>query len=446
MGKRETMRLFLRLGLIMASMMLLAFLWSIEASPVKVAFMILLVLILIGELWSFLIHWRRETLRFLQGLASADPARLQSATGNMSQDLVLLFNQLSDRLRTLKLEKEQQYRYLAMLVEQLEVAVVCISGEEEELVLSNEAWRILTGNAHAIRLRSLEPDFPVLISLLREHRPGMRQTYRGENHSGQITYALGLSAFTLSDKSYRLFTLTDIHAAMRVGEMEAWQRLLRVLTHEIMNSIAPISSLSETLSQQMKHNLKPSETMLHGWAEAMQAIASRSENLLAFTNRYRQLSRLPEPRFAPIPLKSFIENIWLLFIHSYASSSFSPTMTLACEEALTIKADKGLLEQVLLNIFKNAVEACGAGVLPHIQVEAVLQGEMVEILIKDNGEGFPPGLESDLFLPFFTTKPEGSGIGLSLCRQIVLRHGGEIRLLAAETGACVAITLPAIHP
>jgi nitrogen fixation/metabolism regulation signal transduction histidine kinase len=206
------------------------------------------------------------------------------------------------------------------------------------------------------------------------------------------------------------------------AEAVAWQKLISVLTHEIMNSIAPIISLSETLSERETGNEDESEEYKI-MMQAMEAIHRRSVGLLSFVENYRKLTRLPQPVLHPIVLKPMLTSLQQL------TSSYGIAFTFdVYPEQMILKADKGMVEQLLLNLLKNAKEACEGIENSAIEVKAEKVGNSIKISVSDNGQGIVPEARDKIFIPFYSTKAKGSGIGLSLCKQIVLRHGGKMSL------------------
>ena len=206
------------------------------------------------------------------------------------------------------------------------------------------------------------------------------------------------------------------------AEAVAWQKLISVLTHEIMNSIAPIISLSETLSERETGNRDESEDYKI-MKQAMEAIHRRSVGLLSFVENYRKLTRLPQPVLQPIALKPMLTSLQQL------TSSYGISFTFdVYPEQLILKADKGMVEQLLLNLLKNAKEACEGIENPIIEIKAEKIGNSIKITVSDNGQGIVPEARDKIFIPFYSTKAKGVGIGLSLCKQIVVRHGGKMSL------------------
>lgn len=247
--------------------------------------------------------------------------------------------------------------------------------------------------------------------------------------------------FVISDKKDELSQLSnemnDALKAFRsrsndamMGETEAkaWQKLISVLTHEIMNSIAPIISLSETLSEQpniTEHNEDNYKIMM----QAMETIHRRSKGLLSFVDNYRKLTKLPQPVMHPFHLKTLVASLQQLLAPTNIVFSYS-----IYPEQLILNADRGMVEQVLINLLKNAHEACYNQDDAIIDVRAEKIGDEIKISVTDNGQGILPEAIEKVFIPFYSTKNDGSGIGLSICQQIMIRHKGKLQVQSDDRG------------
>ena len=209
-------------------------------------------------------------------------------------------------------------------------------------------------------------------------------------------------------------------------EADAWQKLIRVLTHEIMNSIAPIISLSETVTERAVSN-GMNERDYGIMLQAMQTIHRRSKGLLGFVENYRKLTRIPSPVSMSFPVSTLFRDLQGL----YPSGEISYIYSIHPAD-MHLYADRTLIEQVLINLLKNASEACREAIVPEVRVEALYQDGLPVIKVSDNGMGIVPEALDKVFVPFFTTKQGGSGIGLSVCRQIMNRHGGNISVESEE--------------
>ncbi len=236
----------------------------------------------------------------------------------------------------------------------------------------------------------------------------------------------------IRDKSFTLVTIQDIQTELEEKEMEAWQDLIRVLTHEIMNSVTPISSLASTIrgliqpAESSEHRID-SET-IHDVYSGIQTIEKRSQGLLHFVEAYRKLTRIPKPDFQVFLITELFGRVEQL-VGSQIGGKAIDFRAEASPVSLELTADPDLVEQVLLNLLRNAVEAVERSEEPRIQVSAKMDGRgRPTIQVKDNGPGIEEEVQQRIFIPFFTTKQEGSGIGLSLCREIMRSHGGTINV------------------
>ena len=221
------------------------------------------------------------------------------------------------------------------------------------------------------------------------------------------------------------------------AETEAWQKLIRVLTHEIMNSIAPIISLSETVTERAASN-GMNERDYGIMLQAMQTIHRRSKGLLSFVENYRKLTRIPVPAMHLFTVSSLFDDLKGLYPSGDIHFSFSIRPA-----DLRLYADRTMIEQVLINLLKNAAEACSEQNMPQVKINAFLREGMPVITVSDNGSGIVPEALDKVFVPFFTTKQGGSGIGLSVCRQIMNRHGGSISVTSeADRGTVFTLQFP----
>ncbi len=284
-------------------------------------------------------------------------------------------------------------------------------------------------------------------SLYNEQRKSMRRMEQmiASIHYGDLNVSFlsanvkgveGELARSMNDALYA-FRSRLYQSVVTEAEMEAWQKLIRVLTHEIMNSIAPIISLSETVTERATvngMNEKDYQIML----QTIQTIHRRSRGLLDFVENYRKLTRIPAPVVYSFSVLNFFQDIQKLVQANDMVFTYSVQ-----PETLYVCADRALLEQVLINLLKNATEACKGNTSTELKMKAFQQERMVVLTVSDNGEGIVPEALDKVFVPFFTTKSGGSGIGLSLCRQIINRHNGTISVESTVgKGTLFTIKLP----
>lgn len=258
---------------------------------------------------------------------------------------------------------------------------------------------------------------------------------RIERNSTILEMAISYTTFSTQGKEQRLISLKNIHSVLERNEMEAWQKLIRVLTHEIMNSITPIISLSETLSErEVSTHLEDKEYSV--MLQAMLTIHRRSKGLLEFVENYRRLTRIPTPVLSKVFVAELFMDLKKLFPEEYIHFE-TPTSD------LYLYVDRTQIEQVLINLLKNACEACDRRTKKEIKIKIVSTTINKAITISDNGEGILPDVMDKIFVPFFTTKTSGSGIGLSLCKQIMTLHDGSINVKSESgKGSCFILTFP----
>lgn len=238
------------------------------------------------------------------------------------------------------------------------------------------------------------------------------------------------------NEALEVFRTRTHDTVMEEAEAKAWQKLISVLTHEIMNSIAPIISLSETLSEQ-EDSEEVDQERYAIMKQAMETIHRRSKGLLTFVENYRTLTRLPQPMKQPIHLDTLLKSMQQLTAANGIHFSYY-----VYPAQLILQADKTMVEQLLINLLKNAHEACNGIPKKKIEVKAEMVGDNVEITVSDNGQGISPEAMDKIFIPFFSTKSHGSGIGLSLCRQIAVRHKGKISAQSDKNGTRFKVEFP----
>jgi nitrogen fixation/metabolism regulation signal transduction histidine kinase len=282
-------------------------------------------------------------------------------------------------------------------------------------------------------VKGLNPDFPLLLSTL---QPGEVKVIRIYKEEVMQDLAVTVTEYSTPAADLRLINLKNIRSILEENEMEAWQKLVRVLTHEIMNSITPIISLSDTLCERaIQQGMEEESLMLQG----MKTIHRRSKGLMVFVENYRKLSRLSTPMLAPVEVGELLGDIKKLFPSSKVRYIYKVE-----DESRKLMIDRSQMEQVLINLLKNAGEACMDQPNPEVVVETDYQAEnhIFRLSVTDNGCGILPEVVDRIFIPFFTTKPTGSGIGLSLCKQIMTLHGGSIRVKSElGKGSCFTLKL-----
>src|SRR5262245_37636612 len=321
-------------------------------------------------------------------------------------------NTLAQTLREQRMDALEATTLLRKVMEEIDVAVFSFDGERKLRLVNRAGERLL--NMPSERLLGLKAEAIGLAECLNEGASSRVIDAVFPGGSGRWEIRRGI--FRQSGLPHQLLVLSNLSRALREEELKAWQRIVRVIGHELNNSLAPIKSISGSLTSLLQKDSRPEdweEDMLRGLA----VIASRSESLSRFMAAYARLAKLPQPKFQPVEVRALVRRVVGLETRMAVSLKPGPE--------LTIQADPDQLEQLLINLIRNAVDASlenGGAVRVHWQ----RFGSYLEIAIQDDGPG--RSNTTNLFVPFFTTKPGGSGIGLVLSRQIAEAHGGTLTL------------------
>jgi len=291
---------------------------------------------------------------------------------------------------------------------------------------------------HSLKnIKGLEQLSQELVNTLIHISPGENTLVKVQDQDDILQLAIYATEFKVKDKLIILATINNIQNVLEEQETEAWQKLIRVLTHEIMNSITPIASLSSTLEIMLKgitdggnvrEDLDIDSVM--EIQQALQTINKRSTGLLHFVNTYRNLTRIPKPNFKIFPVKELFKNLYLLMEEEISENKVNFVTNIEPEN-IEVSADEQLVEQVIINLIRNSMHALDGRKDPTIELKTYYNKRgRVTIQVADNGTGILPEVLDKIFIPFFTTKQSGSGIGLSLSRQILRLHNGTITALS----------------
>ena len=377
----------------------------------------------------------RRLLRMVESIRYGDFSLSFSAktSDRMEKQLVEDINEIMAALRTRISEQEERCRYFETLLDTVDTCLLVTDKEGQVLWMNRAGVQDLCGYAiHRLEeLKGLNADFPLILEAL---QPGEVKVVRIYKEEFMQDMAMTVTEYSTNRETLRLINLKNIRSILEENEMEAWQKLVRVLTHEIMNSITPIVSLSDTLCDRVVQQGMDEDSLL--W-QGMKTIHRRSKGLLGFVENYRKLSRLASPILAPVRVGDWLGDIKKLFPSSKVQYIYKVE-----DENLKLMIDRSQMEQVLINLLKNAGEACAEQPHPEVKVETVYLAEkhIFQLSVKDNGCGILPEVQDKIFIPFFTNKTTGSGIGLSLCKQIMTLHGGSIRV-SSEVGKGSCFTL-----
>lgn len=401
-----------------------------------------------AELWWFVGRTNREVARFLDAARYADFSQRFSLQdiGTGFGELGETFSDILNRMYEQRADQEQEVRRLNALIDHIPVPLLTVHGDNS-ITLQNNASRRLFGAADVSQLNDLRKFGVSFHDAVAEAVPGNRElvTFSVEGIEYQLTLATTENVIA-GDRS-RLVSLQDIQSELDVVQAQAWQDLVRVLTHEIMNSITPVTSLASTASDVVDDVLRKIESDspvaddLADLSDAIHTVARRSDSLVQFVRSYRQLTRLAPPEKQRVQLAELFDSAARLAEAEWPGSD--QIITLQVDPAqLDVYADRDLIEPVLLNLLRNALQATKNVGEPSIDLRGRLnrRGNVV-IELSDNGPGIPDELARKIFVPFFTTKEEGSGVGLALAQQVMTAHSGFIRVgQSSSDGAKFTLT------
>jgi PAS domain S-box-containing protein len=361
------------------------------------------------------------------------------------QELNQSLMEINRKIQQIKIENHQQEQYFRALIEHVGTGILTYD-ERGFVVHANSAVKKMLGLEQFTHLKQLEKvDISLQQSLKQIQQQGQKLiTFSGKQ--GKVNVSIRASSFKNKEQELTLLSVQDINQELDEKELDSWLKLIRVLTHEIMNSIAPVTSLSESLSSYFQKDgqaIKPEEVdekTISTTIRGLEVIKEQGKGLVAFVETYRKLTRLPKPEKKAIRVQDLFEKVVMLNQLENQGSSLQLTMKVE-PAAIQIEADKKMIMQVLVNLVKNSREALSEKENGQIELLAGRnKNGQVEICVKDNGPGIPKELLDEIFVPFFTTRENGSGIGLSLSRQIMRLHGGTLKvhsIPAKETVFCM---------
>lgn len=405
----------------------------------------ILCLIAFFNLHKFLVRRFTEIDDFFESVKYRDFSRkfVEDLGPKDIRELHKGFNEVNRVVREINAKKEVQYLYLQKILEMVDIGIIAYNLDSGLVLWANDSIK------NTLDLPSFKN-----VSFVERRKPALFEevfeTYHSEATSVSIPVKneklkvlISDTVFQMGENSFKLIVLQNIDETLDQNESDAWKKLLSVMTHEIMNSIAPISSLADTLQSQIRLSTKtPSEYTLdmEDLEAGISSIKKRSEGLMKFATTYRSLNKVTQLNLEKIYVRELFQNIQHLMLPSLKDRHIKIKF-LQDNPDLEIEIDSYLIEQVLINLILNAIDACSHKEDGSIEVSAKKDfNHNILLRVQDNGTGIPDEIADSIFVPFFTTKKNGSGIGLSLCKQIMMLHKGKIQLNSEEgTGTVVSL-------
>ena len=408
--------------------------WALSSSRLHLALILFIVILtLIFLLFRLQTRTQNQILFFFKALENDDTSLSYRSNyrSKFTDELHHYLNVLNESFREMKMNHEKREQYFSQILENLSSGLLVVSKTGHVNQINQEALRLFNIPQLTHIKALLDVDIK-LHTIIRRMKSMEKSEFTLQAPEAGLKKVLGLQAIeiNLRGEDVRVITVQDLSAEMERKEIDDWLRLIRILSHEIMNSLAPITSISTTLKEVWEEDTDndASDPKITQTVKGLDAIAEQSDGLTTFFESYRILSRIPDPSKREFSVCTFFDKVETLVIDQKENEGIS--LTFSCEDqGLTVHADEQMITQVMLNLIKNAVQALEGVKDPHIQIQAIPGGDSNVLLsVTDNGHGIPADIADEIFLPFFTTRMKGTGVGLSFCRQVMNMNNGSIEM------------------
>ena len=431
--KSFAIKLSVRVLLIVLSSLVLAWLFFKGQLPFTMAMVALLLAAHVFELIYFSGKTNRELKKFLEAVRFHDfSTRFELGDlGGSFQALESEFKKVFEILQGSEAAKESQDELLSLILQNITLGIIVVD-EHGNIFMMNEKARDTLQIPEFKSWNRLVEKRPQIGAVADDFSFTGRKILQLNKGGQEQELFVDLEHITLSGKSYHLLTLSDLRSEIEQKEIDAWHKLIRILAHEVMNSVTPVVSLSETISHMLKNEkgelIEPQELKreeLEDINEALQTIKRRSKGMLNFVEDYRKLTKLPAPNYEVVSVKELFADV----VHLWKNQALNQGVQLSYElsqNRLALRADRKMVEQLLINLIKNALGAMEGQTEGNIILRAKLKDDHILIRISDNGPGIPDDVLPHIFIPFYSTRKNGTGIGLTLSKNIMKLHGGNI--------------------
>jgi len=437
--KKFRIQVVLRILLIITTLLLIFSFYQDAAYRIST---IILGVLFVAQI-IFLIRYIEQTNRklalFFSSIRNSDfmGSFVDDGLGKSFDELNREFNEVIDAFRKTKTEKEENFNYLLTVIQHVSIGVLVYT-RNGKVDVYNNAVKSLLQVKHLRNIKQLTSLSAELSTTLLEAKAGEKKLVKVFVGNELLQLSIHSTEFLMHGEKYLLVSLQDIHPELEQKEVESWQMLIRVLTHEIMNSITPISSLASTVQDILKEFQKDKKQLSAEEAEDMENISSaistierRSKGLLNFVELYRNLTRIPKPHFRYFPVTDLFRRTLELMEPKFEKLNIQVDTKIFPGD-LKLLADPDLVDQVLINLLLNAIDAVEKTEIRQISLSASVNlNNRMLIEVTDTGIGISQDAVDKIFMPFFTSKKTGSGIGLSLSRQIMQMHKGSLSVRSA---------------
>ena len=432
MSKRFEFKIFIRIFFLFITLMVAAYLLT-SGTFVYLFLLTPVIIYQLVELYRFHVRTQSELDEFVQSIKYRDFSRYFNVR-NAPIELQQLregFNQITSTFKDISKEKETSFQYLHKILELVDTGIMSFSVKEGKMIWMNESLKKMLQLPFVKSIHSLKTRDEHLYNEIISLKPAESKIAMVHLESRSFKILLSATTFQTEGEKFMLIAFQNINEALDETESKAWQKLLSVMTHEIMNSVAPISSLADTLKNRLEQSMNQidnSHGAVHDLEIGIETIKRRSESLLKFAETYRNLNKITKPNLKKVYVRDLFENLYQLMEPTLDQKNIEMDIVLK-DPGLEVEVDPSLIEQVLINLIVNAKEALKDKPGAKIILSGLLSTKQKPLIkVADNGTGIEEEVLENIFIPFFSTKKTGSGIGLSLCKQIMMLHKGNINV------------------
>jgi nitrogen fixation/metabolism regulation signal transduction histidine kinase len=428
-------RFLIILQVVLLGVTVALFFWTLGQEYMLItssSLVIIWILQIIYLIW-YLQKINRDLIKFITALRYDDVSisfEKERKVDPYFRDLYQELNHIINEISTIRSEKESEHQYFQNTVKHINTGIIAFD-ETGKIEICNDAALVLLNLKRLNNIAEIEKTKLGLSDSIKNLKPGTTSLVKLVQQNDVIQLSIKSANFRIKNRSIKLISLQNITSEIDRSEVDAWQKLIRVLTHEIMNSVSPIKLLSGSLIEMFEENntIKPINELDNKTIEdsvlGLKTIRKRSDGLSNFVETYKNLTQIPKVKISEIKINQLFEHLNTLLKDDLNAKNIG--FIINCNPSnLVLNADEKLVEQVLINLIKNASEALKNIEHPIINLNAETSNDLVHIIVSDNGPGISSDIAENIFIPFFTTKEKGSGIGLSLSRQIMHLHNGSI--------------------
>ncbi len=416
-GKKLFFNLLWRIGLLIVTSLAIHFMVTRMLDREAVFTLVVGVTFLLVQIYflsAYVLRINKTLISFIDTVGQSSATELQFHDRNPGlSSLESRLNQLKSEVSSSRLEEQKQKSLLHHVIGAMDTGIICINQKQEVVFSNKSASAMLNNNAYS-SMDEMEKNHPLLASALKNSKSGVSKIIPMTEFKASVR----CNDFVIDTQHYSLFSIQNIQREVDAQETESWQKLIRVLTHEIMNSIGPILSLSQSL----RKSVDQKDKLVSG----LSTIENTGEGLIHFIKEYRKLSTLPPPDKKTFTIADLFGQIQSLFSEECSKNHIQFTV-LPENTRLQLLADQHQVELILINLVKNAIDSLKTSPNGILTIRALHTSDKIQIQVEDNGPGIHEDMKEQIFVPFFTTKNNGTGIGLSLSRQIMNNHDGSIQ-------------------